>query len=227
MALLAGTFLLSCGVVVGVLVTEFTHYSKSNSGFVAETFALLDGSLVLGLLVLLVLLFGQRFRQASAVLLGLLPVLLLAWLLHGVAGWGPWVPPRPLVPSPTAPPEPAEALYPGTDSARVYTFVEQMPGPRTGGGLAALADTVSRQMWRRLGPANQSVAGQVLVSFVVGPRGSILLANIEQGFGIAPAVDVAVLETVRRLPRMQPGKQNGHPVAVRLTVEVRLPPEQP
>jgi TonB family protein len=226
LALLAGTFLLSCGVVVGVLVTELTHYSKSNSGVVEESFVLLDGSLLLGLLVLLGLLFGKRFRHASAVFLGLLPVLLLAGLLHGVAGWEPLLKPRPrpVAPYPPERPEPAAALYPGTDSARVYAFVEQMPGTRTGGGIAELADTMRRSTWRRLRPTDRPVEGEVLVSFVVGPRGSIFLANIEQG--LSPAVDAAVLEAVRRLPRLQPGKQNGKVVAVRLTVRVRLPPQE-
>ncbi|MDO7847314.1 energy transducer TonB [Hymenobacter sp. M29] len=226
MALLAGTFLLSCGVVVGVLVTEFTHYSKSNSGLVKESFALLDGSLLLGLLVLLGLVFSKRFRHASAVLLGLLPVLLLAGMLHGTEGWGPVLAPkpRPATPYPSQPPEPAAALYPGTDSARVYTFVEQMPELPAGGGIAALADTLRRGTWRRLGSPQPPVEGQVLVSFVVGPRGSLFLATIEQG--LSPAVDAAVLETVHHLPRMRPGKQNGQAVAVRLTVRVRLPPEE-
>ncbi|WP_220616273.1 energy transducer TonB [Hymenobacter sp. HSC-4F20] len=225
MALLAGTFLLSCGVVVGVLVTELTHYSKSNSDLVPESFALLDGSLLLGFLVLLGLLFSKRFPQASAVFLGLLPVLLLAGLWHGAAGWGPVLAPRPepAMPPPH-PPEPAATLYPGTDSARVYTFVEQLPSLPTGGGITALADTLRRGTWRRLGPTPQPVEGQVLVSFVVGPRGSIFLVTIEQG--LSPTVDAAVLETVRHLPRMRPGKQNGKAVAVRLTAPVRLPPEE-
>ena len=97
------------------MVTEFKHYSKSNSGVVKERFVLLDVSLLLGLLVLLRLLFGKRSRYASAVFLGLLPVLLLAWLLHGVQGRGALLKPRPRPVAPYPPelpqrPEPTEAL---------------------------------------------------------------------------------------------------------------------
>jgi len=60
LALLAGCFVLSCGVVVGVVVIEFTHYSRSNTGMVEESFLLLDGSLLLGLLAVLGLLAARR-----------------------------------------------------------------------------------------------------------------------------------------------------------------------
>ncbi|KUG09027.1 energy transducer TonB [Solirubrum puertoriconensis] len=225
LAFLAGSFLLSCGVVVGVVLIEFALYSKGNSGFLKESLLLLAGSLLVGVLTVLRLLLARRFHDAIAVLLGLLPVLLLAWFIHGVSGWGPIAgraarPAEPL-PSEELPPEPA-ALFPGTDSARVYSYVEQLPELPTGGGLIALVDTLTNRTARRLGAQLTKQEGIVVVSFVVGPRGGLFLAQIEES--LSPVADSAVLAEVRRLPRLQPGRQNGRAVAVRLRPSVVLPP---
>ena len=108
------------------------------------------------------------------------------------------------------------------DSSRIYTFAEQMPEFTTGGGLAALNDTVNRRTSKLLGASAQSLSGKITISFVVGPRGGIFDKKIVQG--INPSADAAVLAALDKLPRLVPGKQNGQQAAVRLTLQVRLPP---
>lgn len=60
--------------------------------------------------------------------------------------------------------------------------------------------------------------GKVYVQFVVGPQGTITSTRIIKGFD--PACDAEALRAVAALPRWQPGRQHGEPVAVRFTVPV-------
>jgi protein TonB len=61
-------------------------------------------------------------------------------------------------------------------------------------------------------------SGRVFVSFVVGPKGSIYQIRVLKGLG--DNANAAAMTAVRRLPRLIPGRQNGRPVAVSLTVPV-------
>jgi TonB family protein len=58
--------------------------------------------------------------------------------------------------------------------------------------------------------------GTVYVQFVVGAQGNITSTHIVKGFD--PACDAEALRAVAALPRWQPGRHNGKPVAVGFTV---------
>lgn len=96
-----------------------------------------------------------------------------------------------------------------------------MPELATGGGLASLCDTLSSQAQRQLNRAGQSATGTVRLNWVVSPQGKPSQIRIEQG--LTAVADSAVVAAIRGLPTLQPGKQNGQRVAVRLTVIVRFP----
>jgi len=108
------------------------------------------------------------------------------------------------------------------NSEQVLTYVEQMPALPTGGGLATLCDTLSYRAQRQLVRTGQSATGAVRVSWVVNSQGMASRPEIEQN--LTPMADSAVVAAVRSLPPLQPGKQNGRAVAVRLAAVVRLPP---
>lgn len=101
------------------------------------------------------------------------------------------------------------------DSAKVYTFVEQMPrlpdDLRTAG--------VAKAIQARLAPGS-GCGGKVFVSFVVGPSGTVKEAKVVKGSN--GGCNAAVLAAVGKLPRFSPGKQNGRPVAVVLTIPLEF-----
>jgi TonB family protein len=58
------------------------------------------------------------------------------------------------------------------------------------------------------------------VSFVVEPDGRVTRPSIVQSLG--SEFDQALLAAVLRLPRLVPGRVQGRPVAVRLTVPIEV-----
>lgn len=117
---------------------------------------------------------------------------------------------------------PSTALV--TDSTRIYTSAQRMPYLPGYEGLPHSEYQAIPLIHKALGmPAEVrtgQIEGQVLVEFVVGPSGVVTNAVIKQGLG--PAVDEAVLAAMTKLPRFVPGRQNGQPVAVSLTLPIGL-----
>lgn len=103
----------------------------------------------------------------------------------------------------------------------IYTYVEQMPQLRDGGSLLEVAQVVQsniRYPKAALGEALPS--GKVFANFVVDTDGTVQQVTIVQG--LSPAFDAAVVAAVQQLPRFEPGKQNGRPVAVAYTIPVEF-----
>ena len=144
---------------------------------------------------------SPRYVRASRVLWG--PTFcLLIWLL-------------------TAATRPAQAQYygqPPTDTSQVYSYVEQMPALRGGGGNRALVKVLQKQVVLPAEVREGRTEGQVLVRVVIGASGVARQAAVVQG--LSAACDAAALNAVARLPRLLPGRNNGQPVAVLLTVPV-------
>ncbi|MCI1186693.1 energy transducer TonB [Hymenobacter sp. DH14] len=100
------------------------------------------------------------------------------------------------------------------DTTRAYTYVEQMPTLPGGGSR----DDLVRQIQRLLVLPAGTADGYSVVTFVVGPSGAIREAKITRGS--TPAGNAAVLAAVARLPRLVPGRQNGQPLSVQLTLPI-------
>ncbi len=203
-------FVLS-GASIWVVFQDLLANSRMNAGMTAETYRFLYGSTFLGLLGIIYQLSQRHFRRMAATILGLLPVLGLTLLIGITEGWEPkygW--------------SFAAKQVAHSNLSSVYTYVEQMPALPTGGGLATLCDTLSCRAQRQLVRTGQSATGTVRVSWVVNSQGMASRPEIEQN--LTPMADSAVVAAVRSLPPLQPGKQNGQAVAVRLAAIVRLPP---
>ena len=120
------------------------------------------------------------------------------------------------VPIPPTPPQPVTS-----SGHKVYAFVEQMPQLAGGGGQVAIMKAVQGKIsYPKAAPGEVLPNGRVFASFVVDTDGTVQDAKIAKG--LSPAFDAAVLAAVRQLPRFEPGKQNGQPVAVAYTLPVEF-----
>ncbi len=113
------------------------------------------------------------------------------------------------------PPLPAGAVPP-VPERQVYNYAEQLPHLPGTEGLSAIATS----LLERVQFPPQARGGQLQISFVVEPDGRVTRPVIVQGFD--SALDEAVLAAAVRLPRLEPGRQHGQPVAVRLTVPLTV-----
>ncbi|WP_197076746.1 TonB family protein [Hymenobacter terrenus] len=104
------------------------------------------------------------------------------------------------------------------DTSQVYSYVEQMPALPKGGGNLALLKAIQKQVQLPVEVREGRVEGRVFVRVVIGVSGVARQATVTQS--LSPACDAAALAAVQRMPRLVPGRYNGQPAAVLLTIPV-------
>ena len=118
------------------------------------------------------------------------------------------------VPIPSALPQ-----HTTSSGQKVYTYVEQMPQLPGGGGQAAIVKTIRQNVeYPKSMTKGNTPKGSVLARFLVNAKGEVQETKIVKGLN--PALDNAVLASIQQLPRFEPGRQNGKPVAVAFTVPI-------
>ncbi|RZK93419.1 MAG: energy transducer TonB, partial [Hymenobacter sp.] len=124
-------------------------------------------------------------------------------------------------------PAPPRPLKPGEEGSgpaisngqKVYTYVEKMPHLPGGGGQAAIVNTIRQNVeYPKSMTKGNTVKGRVFAQFLVNAKGEVQETKIVKGLN--PDLDNAVLASIKQLPRFEPGRQNGKPVAVTFTVPI-------
>lgn len=113
-----------------------------------------------------------------------------------------------------SPPPPPAGVAAPVPETQVYSQVETMPTlpGRTGPTAvqAALQELISYP--------ERASSGEAQVSFVVEPDGRVTRPLMLSS--ISSVMDEAILAAVQRLPRFEPGRHRGQPVAVRLVARI-------
>jgi TonB family protein len=120
---------------------------------------------------------------------------------------------------------PSERIGDVPESARIYTYVEQMPHLADGGGTSAIVTYIQQHLVYPQVPAASQRTGRVFASFTVTDQGEVKTVQIVKGLD-AP-YDAAVVDAIKQLPRFVPGKQDGTPVNVSFTIPVLFAPTAP
>ncbi|GMU88745.1 MAG: cell envelope biogenesis protein TonB [Chlorobiota bacterium] len=100
----------------------------------------------------------------------------------------------------------------------VFTFAEEMPS--FPGGDGALYGFLAQNIQYPEIAKRAGVEGQVIVTFTVSKTGQISAPRVARGIG--GGCDEEALRVVMMMPRWNPGKQNGQPVNVQVTVPIRF-----
>lgn len=95
-------------------------------------------------------------------------------------------------------------------------FVEQMP--QFPGGQAAMLKWIADNLQYPVIAAENGKQGRVTVKFVVDKEGSI--SNVQVVKGVFPALDQEAIRVINKMPKWNPGRQNGKAVAVNFTIPV-------
>lgn len=117
-------------------------------------------------------------------------------------------------------PKPPVAGTPKPAPEKVYTFVEQMPQLPGGGGQQAIINEIQKRIrYPAIDTSKQMRYSGIKYTFVVDKTGKVrdvaMVASSDN-----PAVDQAIVDAVRSLPKLTPGKQEGKEVPVRFTINI-------
>jgi len=133
----------------------------------------------------------------------------------------------------------ANAQRPSPDSSKIYTYVARMPVYPGGRGYLVLLKDLRSEFQAASGAAGCAVPTYpVNVNLLVGPSGVIYsaefvnnlpppkatvgnpnnVANTPPSPALPAACETALAAAIRKLPRLQPGVQNGRRETVRITL---------
>lgn len=104
----------------------------------------------------------------------------------------------------------------GADETVIRDYVEQMP--QFVGGQAAMLRWIADNLQYPMIAIETGKQGRVIVKFVVDKEGGI--SNVQVVKGVFPALDQEAIRVINKMPKWNPGKQNGKPVAVNFTIPV-------
>ncbi len=110
------------------------------------------------------------------------------------------------------------AVNSDTTDKKVFTVVEQQP--EFPGGMPALSQYLARNIRYPSAAQKARTQGRVFVEFMVSPTGTINNIRIQKGVG--NGCDEEAVRIVAQMPRWEPGKQNGQPVAVSFVLPIEF-----
>ncbi len=105
---------------------------------------------------------------------------------------------------------------PKEEETKVFDVVEQMP--EFPGGQAALLKWIGDNIKYPTIAEENGIQGRVVCTFVVERDGSV--TDVQVARSIDPSLDKEAIRVLKKMPRWNPGKQNGSAVRVKYTVPV-------
>ena len=102
---------------------------------------------------------------------------------------------------------------------KVYTIAEQMPSFKGNVNL-----WLSQNLTYPAAAAENGIQGKVVVKFVVDEHGNV--SDVQVVRSVDPSLDREAVSTVKRMPKWNPGMQNGQPVKVWYTLPVTFKLQQ-
>ncbi|WP_455601480.1 TonB family protein [Bacteroides rodentium] len=119
--------------------------------------------------------------------------------------------------------KPADVKYVPTEVRKqlkgtpVFEVVEEMP-EFPGGGMSALMSYLKDNMRYPASAKEKGTQGRVTVQFVVDKDGSVKEPKVIRS--VDKDMDAEAIRLIKAMPKWEPGKQKGQPVAVKFTVPV-------
>ena len=99
---------------------------------------------------------------------------------------------------------------------KIYTEVEEMP--KFPGGDKALLNFLASKVIYPRDASFSKIQGKVVVAFIIDIEGNVTEPRILRS--VHPSLDAEALRVVTNMPKWTPGKQDGKPVSVGLTIPV-------
>lgn len=101
-------------------------------------------------------------------------------------------------------------------NAPVLTFAEQMP--RYGESPTDFTDYLNTHIQYPIDAMLQMVEGKLMATCIINEQGKII--DIMLRNSVYPSIDAEAIRVLRAMPNWNPGKQNGRPVSVAITIPI-------
>ena len=105
---------------------------------------------------------------------------------------------------------------PVPQSKKVYESVEQMP--EFPGGMDGLMRYLQQNVQYPPIAVQNNVQGRVVVQFIIDETGQV--GDVEVVRSVSEEVDAEAVRVIKSMPKFEPGRQNGEPVAVWYTLPI-------
>jgi protein TonB len=102
------------------------------------------------------------------------------------------------------------------DKPEIFRYVEEMP--TFPGGSDAFLTFVAQNIRYPEIAKRAGVEGRVAISFVVSPSGNV--SDVQVAKSIGAGCDEEAVRVIKSMPKWNPGKQNGRPVNVQISVPI-------
>ena len=119
----------------------------------------------------------------------------------------------------TTTPEPEKVKEEIKEDNNIYTTVEEAP-QFLNGGIENLYNFLSKNLRYPSISKKKGIQGKVMVSFIINKDGST--SDFQVIKSVDPYLDKEALRVMSMMPKWKPGKQNGVPVRVKMTVPVNF-----
>lgn len=106
----------------------------------------------------------------------------------------------------------------GDDRSEVFILVEQMP--EFPGGFEALSKYIQQNVRYPEFERSNGIEGVVYVSFVINAHGFVKEIETLKGVKGGQGLVAEAKRVIESMPRWQPGRNNGHPVNVRMNLPI-------
>ena len=108
------------------------------------------------------------------------------------------------------PPPPPVSEVPDEPESEPFTTVDEMP--LFPGGDTALLNYISKNTVYPAAAKEKNITGRVVIQFCVSAKGSVTKVSVLKS--VDPDLDKEAQRVIKTLPKFEPGKNDGLPVAV-------------
>ncbi|WP_081867765.1 energy transducer TonB [Hymenobacter sp. IS2118] len=99
-----------------------------------------------------------------------------------------------------------------------YAPIGTMPELPSGGGMQGIVDAIRQKIIYPSQALRKPLNGKVFVNFTVLASGAV--AGVKVFKSLRTDYDAAAVQAVTRLPRLNPGRENGKAVPINMTVPI-------
>lgn len=109
----------------------------------------------------------------------------------------------------------------GEKEQEVFSFVGEMPKFK-GGGDEEVDKYIKARVLYPEDAKQKKVTGTVYVQYTITSTGEVTNVQILPGRGLSPSIDAEAMRVIKGMPKWEPGKNNGTPVAVKKVARIKF-----